>query len=220
MAHSSTTLDRETVHESFRDWQAEQAEFDAQLVESIAALDAYQSHLDAWQRELAAEREELRRSRTTIERDQSIAQTQHIQLHQIQHELNEAHHKIAGLTGTILSRTEELRELDRDRANVRAELLLARSHEKELTTTLETLQKAHEEDRQRCQLELASLRQRLDQQSAAPSPRVKADEPIKNDLPKTESTKPINPVLGSVMEQFDKLRQQRSTNRPPFPKTR
>ena len=60
MTSAMITVDRELMQRSFRDWQAEQAELDSQLLDSVAALEAYQSHLDGWQRELA-ERDELQR---------------------------------------------------------------------------------------------------------------------------------------------------------------
>ena len=216
MVYSSPVIDREAVHDSFRQWQAEQAELDAQLVESVAALVAYQSHLDAWQRELAAEREELQQLRSALEHDQAFAQNQHVQSDQIQRELNEAQQKISSLTGSLLTRTEELRELDRKRAEQTAELTLMRVREKELMTAVEAEPAAREEERQCWEAELIRLRQQLERTAEVSplSPTTYSDAPIKHGPPQSEPTKPVNPVLGTVMEQFDKLRQQRSTSRP------
>ena len=54
MSIPQVVVDRELVEHSFREWQEEQAQLDAQLAESVEALDAYQSHLDNWQQDLCA----------------------------------------------------------------------------------------------------------------------------------------------------------------------
>ena len=76
MTSATITVDRELV-QSFRDWQAEQAVLDAQLVDSVAALEAYQSHLDGWQRELARERDELQRLREELDREKVVDGDRH-----------------------------------------------------------------------------------------------------------------------------------------------
>jgi chromosome segregation ATPase len=71
MSSPRVAVDRKIVEHSFREWQQEQTLLDAQLAESVAALDAYQAHLDNWQQELVRERDELRQLRGAIERAQA-----------------------------------------------------------------------------------------------------------------------------------------------------
>src|SRR5215471_12821082 len=118
MTTATITVDRELVQRSFRDWQAEQAVFDSQLMESVAGLEAYQSHLDGWQRELARERSELERLREELNHERAANGGEHEKLEHCEQELFEARTKIASLTTSLLDRTEELRELDRGRADL------------------------------------------------------------------------------------------------------
>jgi hypothetical protein len=89
MSSSPTFVDREIINTSFRDWQEEQTLLDAQLAESVAALDAYQSHLDGWQQELARERDELRNQRESLERDRAAAGDAAQQVQQLSRQLEE-----------------------------------------------------------------------------------------------------------------------------------
>jgi septal ring factor EnvC (AmiA/AmiB activator) len=133
MSSPRVAVDRAVVDRSFREWQEEQELLDAQLAESVAALDAYQAHLDNWQQELVREREELRQLRAAIERDRSAG----VGREQIEH-LNQAVEEAA-----------------------------AASH----------------------------------------------GEPVNIGPAKVEPRRTSSPVLGSVLEQFGKLREQRSLNR-------
>src|SRR5450631_2843458 len=121
MSTATITFDRELVHSSFRDWQAEQEVLDAQLAESVAALEAYQAHLDGWQRELAGERDELRRLREELDREKVADGRRHEKQEVVEKELYDARTKITSLTTALLDRTEELRQLDRKRADVNTE---------------------------------------------------------------------------------------------------
>src|SRR5471032_1980423 len=108
MTTATITLDRELVHRSFRDWQADQAMLDAQLNDSVVALEAYQSHLDHWQRELARERDDLQRLREELDRNQiALDRTQAAdgkgqqRAEQLEHELYDARTKITSLTTAL-----------------------------------------------------------------------------------------------------------------------
>jgi chromosome segregation ATPase len=218
MTTATITFDRELVHSSFRDWQAEQAVLDAQLTESVAALEAYQSHLDSWQRELAGERDGLRRLRDELDREKIATGSRHEKQEVFERELYDARTKITTLTTALLDRTEELRELDRQRADVNTELAVAKSRERDLTTALETLQKSADVQRLQWESAIAEMRQQWEQSLELAEPETAA-EPGPSDPP----LGPIvatNPVLGSLMEQFDKLRQQRSVGRASHSRTR
>ena len=220
MTTATITVDRELVQRSFRDWQAEQAVLDAQLVDSVAALEAYQSHLDGWQRELAREREDLQRTREALDREKVVDGTRHEKLERFEQELYDARVKITTLTTALLDRTEELRQLDRERAHVNTEFAVAKSREKDLTTSLETQQKSFDVQRGQWESAIAEMRKQLEQSldlavAAAEAPPV----PIASDAP-LGPIAAANPVLGSLMEQFDKLRQQRSVGRQNHLKTR
>src|SRR5262245_53878200 len=70
----ASTINSETIRESFRTWNAERDSLDAELNESFAALSAYQLHLDVWQQQLAREREELRIARQQLEQERGEAE--------------------------------------------------------------------------------------------------------------------------------------------------
>jgi chromosome segregation ATPase len=221
MSSTLFVVDREVVQDSFRQWQTEQSLLDAQLAESVAALDAYQSHLDGWQEELAREREELREMRAALERERVAAGSHHDQWEQYNQELIDAREKVTSLTSALLARTEELRELDRERGDTQTELALVRARERELTAALTTQQQTSEAQKRQWESELAQLRLELGRASehSAVSDHYHA-EPSRIGHAKPEPRATASPVLGSVMEQFGKLRQQRSMNRPNQPKPR
>jgi chromosome segregation ATPase len=218
MSTATIQLDRELVQRSFREWQAEQEALDSQLSESMAALEAYQSHLDNWQLQLAQEREDLQRMREELGRERPSDGKDHEKLARCEQELLEARAKITSLTAALLDRTEELRQLDRGRAETNAALAAAKARERDLSAAHESLQKST--DVQRGQLEgaIAEMRRQLDQ-----SPDV-VDAPAPAELragdPPLGPTATGSPVLSSLMEQFNKLRQQRSLGRHSPTRTR
>jgi septal ring factor EnvC (AmiA/AmiB activator) len=195
-------VDREIVEHSFREWQQEQSLLDAQLAESVAALDAYQLHLDNWQQELARERDELHELREALERDRAAGGAGNEHFEQLQRELNDSRDKVASLTTALLARTEELRELDRQRESVGTELAHARDREKELTDRL-TAKGEPNRNSQPDAFDTAI------EQAAASN----QGDAARSGAAKVEPRRSASPVLGSVMEQFGKLREQRSMNR-------
>lgn len=214
------SVDCEAMRESFRHWEAEQAAIDAQISESVEALAAYQSHLDAWQQQLAEERDELREMRIAIERDREFNGAEQERMEQENKELSDARQQIASLTAVLLARTEELRALDHQRGDANTELNMARARERELAAALEAQQMSFSTERQQLEKELANLRQQLERGVNLVSNRAAhRDEKGTVSPSRGESQRSASPVLGSVMEQFSKLRQQRSMNRP-NPKTR
>lgn len=192
MTSTEVTVDRIAVEDSFRVWQEEQSLLDAQLAESVAALEAYQSHLDVWQQDLARERQQLQEEREAFNRDCSSTGSNLEQLQVLTAQLDESREKNNSLTAALLQRTEELRSLDQQFA-------------------VERQQWEHESAR------LSELAEKGAAAGASASPLLS----LRNGPVKSEPRTSTSPVLGSVMEQFGKLRQQRSLNRPnPNPKPR
>jgi chromosome segregation ATPase len=218
MTTATITLDRELLHSSFRDWQAEQAMLDAQISDSVAALEAYQSHLDGWQRELARERDELQRWREELDREQVVDENRHDKNQRFEQELYDARTKITSLTTALLDRTEELRQLDRHRAEVNTELAAAKTRERDLSMALETLRNSTDVQRVQWEAAIVEMRQQMEQSLELAA----ADAPAESGAtdPPLGPIAAANPILGSLMEQFDKLRQQRSVGRQSHFRTR
>jgi chromosome segregation ATPase len=215
-------FDRDAIHATFRGWHAERESLDAQLSESFAALEAYQSHLDAWQEQLGREREELHRLRQDIDQGRATLQDSQVQLSaEATAELSASREKIGGLTDSLLARTDELRVLDSRRAEAVTELELSRVREGELRASLDEQKRTMEQERAHWAEEFRRLRELLERQLEAPSVEEAPAPPERNPEParQPKSTPAVaernsaNPVLGSIVEQFGKLRQQRAIDR-------
>jgi chromosome segregation ATPase len=210
LAMPSTTtalnaMDHQIIHDSFRAWREQEDSLDGQLADSLVALEAYQSHLDAWQRELAAQRQLLDRERGQLEQDRATASDYAARLEKVSAELNDARNQVASLSKTLLERTEELRQLDGRRAELTTQLELARAREREWTAKIE-----QHPDGQQSQWaeELKQLRELFERQmELADVAEVWDGEPAQ---PPEEESVPASPVLGSIVAQFGKLRQQRA----------
>jgi chromosome segregation ATPase len=225
MSADTLILERESIHSTFRRWQTEQEPLHAQLAESLAALSAYQTHLDSWQRQLARERNELRAAREQLERDREVSGNDPAKFVEVSTELNEARDKIAALTTMLLSRTDELRTLDNRRAELAMELELSRVREKDLAARLDELKKVSEQERALLAEETQRSHGELVQRPEMNRPAAYAVEPERpRPVQRTQANnieqEADNPVLSSIMEQFGKLRQQRTPNRPAMKKTR
>jgi DNA repair exonuclease SbcCD ATPase subunit len=218
------TVNGDAIRETFREWNAERDSLDAELSDSLTALEAYQLHLDAWQQQLAREREELQNAREQFERDRSVSDKNQAESTAATiAELHSAREKITALTTLLLSRTEELRTLDNTRAEVQTELELSRARERELRSALDDQKRSVDQERSQWTDELKQLREVMERQLEAPV----VDEPaaaIERPAPETPAPTPPStgsaqsppresPVLGSIVEQFGKLRQQRAVER-------
>jgi hypothetical protein len=237
MSHDTLTLDSDALRESFSHWQAEQQSLEAEWNESLAALMAYQSHLDGWQKELAAQRDELaqqqdqlRRDRETWEHERATAESKFEQsASQSNTQLVEAREKIALLSQQLVARTEELRQLDQRRAELATELEVARAQAKSHAADAEQQQRTLEQERSAWVKQLQQMRELLELRAAAPvtgyddvvRPAAEHAPPAPPRSRPTSDKQPTNnPVLGSIMEQFGKLRQQRAIDRQSVKKTR
>jgi chromosome segregation ATPase len=223
----------ETIRGTFRGWHSQQDSLDAQLADSLAALAAYQSHLDAWQQQLAREREELQASRDAFARERAAAEQSHSQLHQTSSdanaELSSAREKITGLSTSLLERTEELRVSDQRRAELATELELTRAREQELGSALEDQKRVLEAERAHWADELRNLRETLERRpeagatnSSSQQSESQPQSASRQPTPRNQTTEPpgASPVLGSIMQQFGKLRQQRAVDREALRKAR
>jgi septal ring factor EnvC (AmiA/AmiB activator) len=226
-------LNCEAVRETFEAWNAERDSLDTELSQSLVALEAYQSHLDSWQLQLAAERGELQAAREQFELEQTSAEKNNSESSAATiAELHAAREKITALTTLLLSRTEELRTLDNSRAETQTELELSRAREREAKAALEEQKRSLDHERSQWSVELKQLREAIENQldaSAAEEPVAAVDRPAPvvlptaptpapptNNIPTSGGAQPLpgeNPLLGSIVEQFGKLRQQRAIER-------
>lgn len=217
-------INGDAIRDTFHAWHEQRESLDSQLTESLDALAAYQSSLDAWQQSLARERDELRKARQQFDRDRETTATSQAESSAaMANELQVAREKITALTTMLLNRTEELRALDNRRAEIQTELEIERVKEKELKIALDDQKLSVEQERSQWAEELRQLREVLVRQLDEP-PQVQ--EPVAADAGQ-RSEPPIHPpasgatnhasqespVLGSIVQQFDKLRQQRAVGR-------
>jgi chromosome segregation ATPase len=162
MSMTCKTFDTQAIRDTICGWQSDESALDGQLAESLAALEAYQSHLDAWHQDLVREREALKEAREQLERNRAElnpSAVNQVSADNIAAELESARQKIAELTQQLQARSEEIQQVKQ--------------------TRVETMEKP------------------------AAEPAVERKSP-----PRTAS-----PVLGSIVEQFGKLRQQRAVDR-------
>jgi septal ring factor EnvC (AmiA/AmiB activator) len=207
---------RATLHE----WRAGKESLDAQLAESLSALAAYQSHLDAWQQQLAKEREELRQAREQFEKDRSAtgesSTGQERAPTEPGTELAEAREKISALSASLLARTEELRQMDERRTQLASELEMNQAREKELVAALEEQKRTLEQERTHRAEELRNLdrlKGSTDAEAQPSSDKAVASLEQTGRPSATSGQMNENPVLGSIVEQFGKLRKQRAMDR-------
>jgi septal ring factor EnvC (AmiA/AmiB activator) len=191
MSQAPVVIDRESITNSFRAWHDEQQQLDAQLAESVAALDAFQTNLERWQQELVQERDELKSLREQIEscQDQpataAVSGNEEAALEQLRQELEQARGQISALT---------------------ADLALARAHELELGEALSAEQHAHD-------THAFHQDEAFDEAVELVAAGSYRGDTAPTGKKRSEPRGGASPVLGSVMEQFGKLREQRSQSR-------
>lgn len=220
----------DSLRATLDEWRAGHESLDAQLGESLQALAAYQSHLDAWQQKLAEERERLRQEQEKFERERTAAREGNTGAEQTSaepgSELAEARERISTLSASLLARTEELRQMDERRSQLASELEMNQVREKELVAALEEQKRTLEQERSHRAEELQNLERLAQSPQAAPGQST-SDNPLASH---EQSGQPAansgnqqmneNPVLGSIVEQFGKLRKQRAMDRQVLRKPR
>jgi chromosome segregation ATPase len=198
---------------------------EAQLSESMSALAAYQSHLDAWQQRLAEERGRLRHEQEQFEQQRAAArESGNSQEHTSAEpgtELAEAREKISALSASLLARTEELRQMDERRSQLASELEMNQAREKELVAALEEQKQTLEQERAHRDEELRNLEKlKLSAEGAAQPTSDNALAALQQSDRSGHQQINENPVLGSIVEQFGKLRKQRAMDRQGLRKPR
>lgn len=199
------------------------------LIDSRSRLESEWGDLRMARGKIEQEREEIRAERKQAESnrtayEQGTSEAAGVMLI----ELNAARDKITSLTTNLLNRTDELRTIDKSRAEAATELEIMRERERELKAALYEHQQAAERERQLWKEELhelrASLQQRIEVKHEKSLVGVVLRESVSHvvgGVPSEtvvveagkQATSPQNPVLGSIVQQFDKLRQQRASDR-------
>lgn len=221
MTTTMASLDLEPVHDCFEQWREEQGSVDSELCETFSALEEYQSRLEDWQKELKDELDELQRERKRLERDRSDSDSCAEEFDAVTDELNQARQQMGQLTKELLSRTDELRDLEKKRAELNTELELARARDKELSSALEGQKQWMDEQRQQWTEELQHLRELVEARPAVSEDRwndveegdVRSESANGNGDSESDDSWEESPVLGSIVAQFGKLRKQRSAGR-------
>jgi len=184
-------IDRESIANSFRAWHEEQRQLDAQLAESFAALDAFQTSLERWQQELVQERDAMKALRGQLEGkcgETSVTASsggEVAELELLRQELQQAREQISALT---------------------ADLALARAHELELGEALSAEQHSHD-------THAFHQDEAFDEAVELVAAGSYRGDTAPTGKKRSEQRGGTSPVLGSVMEQFGKLREQRSQSR-------
>ena len=196
---TTATVDIAPLHDWFAELAATQSEAERDLDESVTALEAYQSHLDRCQAELAAECAALEEERAKLVAErQRLSEMPAGEEEQLA-ELGEARKLISELRDMLLERTEELRRSDSKRTELVSELQQARARQLELEKNIETEKSQHLEQQLRWTEEFQRVSELLEGRTVS-----------KGDSGKESSS---DPVLGSIMAQFGKLRRQAADRR-------
>ncbi|TWT74642.1 Chromosome partition protein Smc [Posidoniimonas polymericola] len=200
------TIALDPTRECLTSWSEQHQRFEEDLQESFDALDAYQRQLDAWQQRLAGEREQLEHERERLKEqaDAAIAAAeQGDQTAELEAELIASRQRTEELEQQIASSETASIGLQGENAKLTGELHQAQRAAQELGVQLEATRAEMAQQNQHWSGEFSRVVKMLEQQQAAPA----ADfAPAAVAAPAGAS----DPVLGSVVAQFSKLRQQRA----------
>lgn len=195
-----TTVDIAPLRDWFDELSTAQCEVDRELNESVAALEAYQNHLDRCQLELATERAAIEEQRAAVAAErQRLAEAPAPTKEEQLAELGEAKKLISELRDLLLERTDELRRSDSKRSELVSELQHSRSRQLEIERNMETEKAQHLEQQLRWTEEFQRVSELLDV-------RARGDE-------HSAAEPTSDPVLGSILAQFGKLRRQAADRR-------
>ena len=165
--------------------------------------------------ELEAQRQTADELRTALEA------TQEGITEELEKRLTAINQELSQTRGTLDERNETLHGLEQERAALETELEMVRTRAAELTETLDKERRQMAEDRAEWSGELKQLRRLLERQARlAATPLANADaqathevadlEPVSNG---SKGPRRDDPVVGSVLAQFDRIRQQRIATR-------
>ncbi len=234
MSNGTFSIEHKPLLATLHQWEEEQESLDAQWNESLEALVAFQSHLDAWQQELVQERDELREARETWDRELAEADQKGEQASaETAAQLAEARATLAQQVEQLQARVEELRALEQQRADAVAELEQARAHADQLQNELDRQRQEFEHARATTADEMRQLQAQRDARAEAATSdsggreiggAASGEAPLASVAPPARVARTSangcdakrqvsSPVLGSIVEQFGKLRQQRTSER-------
>jgi hypothetical protein len=138
-------------------------------------------------------------------------------------ELNSLRDQVNTLTASLLNRTDELRTLDTRRAELATDLDLSSARERELRAALDEQKRSADEECAHWKEEARQLRELLGRRVETPvvehkaAPALPQQPPVSAPQPTSGGSAHVipreTPVLGSIVQQFDKLRQQRASDR-------
>lgn len=150
------------VRNSLEEWKCQQTQTQAELQDSLAALDAMQRQLEAWQSRLSQERDQLAAERADLDRERAQDRLP--------------------LEGVADQAAEELDE--------------SRRRVQELEAQLEQKDRELRDQYEHWNQKFTKVLAQVERGASAPPPAT---------APAT-----CDPVLGSVVAQFDKIRRQRA----------
>lgn len=210
----------EPLRESVRHWADEQAaiesQLEAELEESFAALEAFQRSLEEWQQSLVAQREQLQADQTALAAERETL-TGHDS--QLASELSE----LKTLVDLLELEKEDLAEQLKENNSGSNELMQQKEEARRREIALQAELESERADWLVQQHEMNEELNRLRERSANQSPAITdIDEPATSELvashAATKVATKVDPVLGSVLEQFGKLRQQQAKRKDRHPR--
>lgn len=160
-------------------------------------------------------------ARTAEELRTALEATQEGITEELEKRLASINDELAQTRAQADERNEALHGLEQERASLETELEMVRTRAAELTETLDKERRQMAEDRAEWSGELKQLRRLLERQARlAANPLANADaqhmhaapddEPVGNG---SKTPRRDDPVVGSVLAQFDRIRQQRLATR-------
>ncbi len=242
MFQASALCDRESIEACLADLRAHQEGLDRYIEESFRELDALHTDLEKFYQELVHQEETLERARAELEHAQreremereAVDREQIANLEQLEQQYQQAQQELESLRLEVADRdphvtgeyaegySAEVLDLQQQREELEAELETVRTRAAELSDALDEAKRQSVEDRAEWSTELKQMRRILERQSellaTAPTQPVAAAavsaSPGREKGAAAVATEPAkDPVLGSVMAQFEKIRKERAQRR-------
>lgn len=242
MFQASALCDRESIEACLADLRAHQESLDRYIEESFRELDALHTDLETFYQDLVRQGETLERARAELQQSQreremereALDREQIANLEQLEQQYQQAQQELETLRLEVAGRdaqpmdesaegySAELRDLQQQREELEAELEAVRTRAAELSDALDEAKRQSVEERAEWSTELKQMRRILERQSellaTAPTQPVAAAAasaaPGREKSAAAVASQPADdPVLGSVMAQFEKIRKERAQRR-------
>ncbi len=218
-----TVLDRlQTAHVRIGRWQDEAALEHQQACSEMARQQEQhqgeqQATVERYRREVETLRGECERLTSDLaDRDEHLAElTNRVEnapeaTADIQQKLEQARQHAARAMQTAQQHLEELQSVREENQALQSEIDVVRRRAIEATEQLEEQRQASVEDRVEWAMELKNIRQLIEDQGAASMVATAVTAPAQQDV---ANAAVADPMVGSVLAQFDKIRQQRAAAR-------